>query len=265
MTDSWKNDKCAAIKAHYAVYSVPHAAALWCGVPEDLIEQVLREVTQLSSTGFGRGVWKHPEAPCIEPRSRAIAEAIESGLLPYGREDAEPVGNSDRVAYERRHIFGRDLKKWMEEAFPNEKPAFLFDDIERNSHTAISVDAYRALQADRDALKNRIDKAIESYSLLRDEKKALESERNGLKQLVEQFHLSTNTSNPSALASSPYWHELTTLANLAIKDYPSWKASQRKIQKTGNLQEWLTNTIKADNREAEIIKKILSDFFQELR
>ena len=172
MSETWKDDNCAAMRAHYAIYSVPHAAALWCGVPDDLIQQVLIEVSQLTPSGFGRGVWMHPTVPCLEPRSRAIAEAIESGLLPHGREDAQTVEN-DHVAYERRHIFGRDLKEWMEKEFPNEKPAFLFDDIERNSHTSISTESYRALKADRDTLKNRVNKAIEEFNLLRQEKKLL--------------------------------------------------------------------------------------------
>jgi hypothetical protein len=265
MTDSWKDDNCAAVKAHYAVYSVPQAAALWCGVTEDLIQHVLAEVTQLSQTGFGRGVWKHPQIPCMEPRSRAIADAIESGLLPHGREDANPVANSDHVAYERRHVFGRDLKKWMEKAFPNEKPAFLFDDIERNTHTAISVDSYRALKADNDALQSRVEKAIESYKALQEKCRTIESERDALQKLVNQYNPTTEHSDNSALSKSQYWNELSKLASIAINAYPSWKEGQRKIQKSANLHDWLTSVIKADNREAEIIKKILSDFFQELR
>lgn len=264
MTNSWKDDNCAAIKAHYAVYSVPHAAALWCGVTDDLIEQVLTEVTQFSQTGFGRGVWKHPQAPCIEPRSRAIAEAIESGILPHSREGGKPVANDEHVAYERRYISGRDLKKWMETAFPNDKPAFLFDDIERNSHTSISADAYQALQAERDALKSRLEKAKESYKLLREEKTTVEFERDSLKAIVDKLSPS-NEYNDAALINSQYWSQLNKLASLAINEYPKWKEKQRRVQKSGNLQEWLTKTVQADNREAEIIKKILSDFFQELR
>lgn len=264
MNNSWKDDNCAAIKAHYAVYSVPHAAALWCGVTEDLIKQVLAEATQLSQTGFGRGIWLHPQIPCMEPRSRAIAEAIESGELPHGRENAKPVVYGEHVAYERRHVLGRDLKNWMRKAFPNEKPAFLFDEIERNSHTAISVDAYRALTAERDALKNRNQKAIEAYKLLRDEKNTIESERDSLKAMVDKFSPS-NENNDVVLTNSQYWIQLSKLASQAIKEYPNWKESQRKIQKTGNLQDWLTKTINVDNREAEIIKKVLSDLFQELR
>ena len=265
MVESWKGDNCAAMKAHYAVYSIPHAAALWCGVPEEDIEIILEEVTPLSSSGGGRGVWKHTAVPCLEARSRAIAEGIATGLLPHGREDAEPVGDDDHVAYERRHVFGRDLKKWLKDTFPNEKPAFLFDDIERDSHTSISADSYRTLQAERDALKSRIEKAIESYSLLRKEKIAIEAERKLLQKNLDGINLPNKETNNSALSNSLYWSALNELASNAIKAYPSWKEKQRKVQKSGNLQEWLTTVIQADNREAEIIKKILSDFFQELR
>ncbi len=265
MTESWKDDNCAAMKAHYAVFSIPHAAALWCGVSEDLLDQVLAEVTQISHSGFGRSVWKHPDAPCVEPRSRAIAEAIESGALPHGREDGEPLGEGDYAAYERRHIFGRDLKKWMEEAFPNEKPAFLFDDIERDSHTAINADSYRSLRAERDALQRRVDKAVKEFVSLREDKEAVEAERDSLKLLVDKSSCANPKVENSALSGSQYWSEFDRLVNLAVSDYPAWKDKQRKVQKSGNLQEWLTDTIGANNREAEIIKKILSDFHQELR
>lgn len=158
MTKPWETDNCAAMKAHYAVYSIPQAAALWCGVPENQIVRIVEEAVTLSHSGLGRSIWTHPAVPCLEPRSRAIAGAIEDGSLPHGREDGQTV-TDDHVAYERRHFFGRDLRKWMEKTFPNEKPEFLFDDIERSSHTAISADAYRALKADHDKLEKRLENA----------------------------------------------------------------------------------------------------------
>jgi hypothetical protein len=100
--------------------------------------------------------------------------------------------------------------------------------------------------------------------LLRDEKNIIESERDSLKAIVDKLSPS-NKNNDVALINSQYWGRLSKLASLAINDYPKWKEKQRRVQKTGNLQEWLTQTVQADNREAEIIKKILSDFFQELR
>ncbi len=265
MTDSWKDDNCAAIKAHYVVLSVPRAAALWCGVPENQLDEILSEAIQLSESGFGRGVWCHPDVPCLEPRSRAIAEAIESRELPHGREDAAAVDAGDHVAYERRHIFGRDLKTWMESAFPNEKPAFLFDDIEQNSHSAISADSYRALTAERDTLQSRLDVGLEKYKKLSEEKESIEADRDALKALIDNAYPTQNESVSVTVNNSQYWTTLGNLAGQAIEQYPTWRESQRKVQKTGNLQEWLTTVIKANNREAEIIKNILSDFYQELR
>jgi len=265
MTNSWKDDNCAAMKAHYTVYSVPEAAARWCGVTDDLIQHVLGEVTQFSGTGFGRGVWVHPDAPCIEPRSRAIAEGIESGLLPHGREDAQPVDKIDHVAYERRHIFGRDLKAWMEKAFPNDKPSFIFDDIEQNSHSSITADSYRALKADRDRLQKRVDNSIKSFVELRGEKEAIELERDSLKEMVDNGLLFNKPSSELVPLDSEYWQKLSASVNLAITSYKAWSDKQRKVQMSGNLQDWLVKEIKVDNREAEIIKKVLKDIYKELR
>jgi hypothetical protein len=168
MTETWKDDNCTAMKVYYAVYSVPEAAALWCGVDKNQVKKALSKVTKLSETGFGRGVWLHDDIPCLEPRSRAIADAILDGTLPHGREDGVTVGPNDGVAAERCHVMGRDLKIWMEAEFPNEKPEFLFDNIERNSRSEITLEVYQALIADRDALKLRVDKAIISFTELRD-------------------------------------------------------------------------------------------------
>ena len=270
MPQPWENDDCAAMRAHYAVYSIPEAAALWCGVPEDRVRKVVEEAIQVSSSGLGRSIWKHSAVPCLEPRSRAIAEAIESGELPHGRENGSPVDANEHVAYERRHFLGRDLRQWMEKAFPNEKPAFLFDDIERSSHTAISTDAYRALKADHDKLETRLEDVRVELSKLRREKESIESERDSRRSIVGSVNSGLENRIPPAgegskLKTSAYWEELTKMATKAVDEYPAWKATQHRVQKTGNLVDWLTTSVGADNREAEIVKKILSDFFSELR
>jgi len=186
MVDRWKNDNCAAVKARYALYSVAHAAALWCGVTDDLIEKVLEESSPISEKGLSRCIWSHPDSPCLEPRCRAIAEAIESGLLPHSREDGKLVDKGEYAAYERWHVFGRDLKKWIEKEFPNDKPSFLFDDIEQNSHESITTNAYRSLQAEHDASESRVKKAIEEFKILRQEKESIEAERDTLRAMVDK-------------------------------------------------------------------------------
>jgi len=252
------------MKAHYAVYSVPKAAALWCGVEHDQIDAILAQAEQLSQSGSGRGVWVHPDVPCLEPRCRAISEAIESGKLPHGREDGKAVEAEDHVAYERRHILGRNLKSWMESGFPNEKPAFLFDDIERNSHDKITVDAYQSLKADREALKLRVDNSIVEYKKLRSEKEAVEKELLAVKAGLSKFDGMEKQGVSDVLEKNRYWNTLMALATRVISEYPTWREKQRKVQKSGNLQDWLVNDCKANNREAELLKKILSDEYQEL-
>ena len=214
MERPWEADNCATMKAHYAVYSVPEAAARWCGVPEDMLREIVTEAEQLSSSCFGRGVWKHYSVPCLEARSRAIAEAIESGELPHGREDGETVAPGNMAAAERRHVFGRDLKTWLQKAHPNDRPAFLFDDIERNSHTAISADAYRALKAEHDKLEKRVENAKSEFKKLRGEKDAIESERNSLKAIVDKM------AQPGERAESTYLNIIGAMLELMLSKSP---------------------------------------------
>jgi hypothetical protein len=264
--EPWEEDNCAAIKALYAVYSVPQAAALWCGVPEDQIDEIVGEAKQLADSGTGRGIWFHPAVPCLEHRSRAIAEAIETGSLPHGRENATPVASDEHVAYERRHVMGRELKAWLETALPNEKPAFLFDDIERGTHTSISMGAYTTLKAEHDKLEKRLASTNTEFKKLREAKESIESERDSLRAIADKISIQPLKSDMnSGISQSDYWAKLTQIVSNAVDEYPAWRDSQRKVQKTGNLMEWLTNSVGADNREAEILKKVLSDCFIELR
>lgn len=230
-SNPWEADNCAHLRAHYAVYSVPAAAALWCGVPEDEVAKVVSESETLSRSGFGRGVWVHPTVPCMEPRSRAIAEAIESGALPHGREDGETCAEGEHVAYERRHVMGRHLREWMIQAFPNEKPAFLFDEIERNSHTAISADAYRALKAEKEALAGRLEKAKEKYLELRQEKQRIQDKLDKLQQDVAGQHA------PGERAEVTYQNIIAALLDVVagnlpnVERHPSF-ASEAKLIET---------------------------------
>jgi hypothetical protein len=67
-----------------------------------------------------------------------------------------------------------------------------------------------------------------------------------------------------AAMQSEYWRDLAQKAEQAIKQFPAWSEGQRIVQKGGNLHYWLKDTIQANDREAEIIKKVLSDIFNEL-
>lgn len=61
------------------------------------------------------------------------------------------------------------------------------------------------------------------------------------------------------------WNDLQKSIKRAIELFPAWRDSVNKVQKSGNLQDWLTAEFKFSNREAEVVKKVLSDSFEELQ
>jgi hypothetical protein len=208
----WENDSCDAVQAYFTVYRVPVAAALWCGIPPAEVEEALSISTETS-----RGIYKHPYIPCLEPRCRAIHDAIEKGLLPCSRENGKVV--QEHVANERRHVSRQHLKDWIAEQFPSDKPAFLFDEIERNTHSAINADAYRALQVDRDALRARLEKAAEEYRKLRAERDALIVERDALTEQTKDLQ------NPGPRAGTTYMNIIGALLAVMLGKSPAGKAN----------------------------------------
>ena len=141
---------CEQVSSYYTIYQVPVAALQWCGIPKHQIQSHLDK----SSPTAVRGVSSITYITCFEVRCRAIHNAIGSGALPVCRENG--VVADDHVAAERRHIRREDLKTWIAKEFPDDKPSFLFDEIERKTHSSINKDAFLALQVDRDASRVKV-------------------------------------------------------------------------------------------------------------
>lgn len=212
MTKPLENDSCEAVQAYFTVYSVSFAAALWCGIAPAEVQEHLDICTQSA-----RGIYKHPYIPCLEPRCRAIHDAIEKGLLPCSRENGRVV--EEHVAAERRHVSRQHLKDWIAAQFPSDKPAFLFDNIERDTHSAISADAYRSLQADREGLQAKIEKAREEYKKLRAEKNLIEADNLSLRAQVQ---------NPKLLgprSETTYLNIIGSLVAVMLGRSPAGKAN----------------------------------------
>jgi len=142
---------CNALEKPY--YRPVEAALRWCNL-------IANEAAILQSVGdeLVPGPGQFPQWPCLRANAERIWEAVLNNEIAYGR-DGRTVTPGDVVAKHRITIRHADLKSWMEKAYPGQKPAFLFDEIERSTHTAINADSFRALQAERDALKARIEKA----------------------------------------------------------------------------------------------------------
>lgn len=170
------NEKsCNALEKPF--YTPVEAAIRWCGL-------IAHEADILSSAGVDPvpAPSAFPQWPCLRANAEKILDAVINGDVVYGR-DGKTVARTEHVARHRLTIRHSDLKQWMAEHYPDQKPAFLFDEVERSTHAAITVEAFQALQAERDALKSRIEKAERWYQEVG---RTLESENAQLAAKVAQ-------------------------------------------------------------------------------
>ena len=213
MKKPWETDSCEHVQSYYTIYPVPVAAALWCGISPGEVQEHLN-----ISTLVHRAVYRHPYIQCLEPRCRAIHEAIEKGALLVSRENGKSFdGTTDHVAPERRHVTRQNLKEWIAREFPSDKPGFLFDEIERQTHSAIKPDAFLALQADRDALKARVEKAEEWAKQIIAERNALLGERDSLRAMVDKANA------PGGRSEKTYLNIIGGLLTLMLGKSPAGK------------------------------------------
>lgn len=178
MIDGYDTKSCNALERPF--YRPVEAALRWC----NLIQFEAKILQALGPEGIPNA-GQFPEWPCLKANTEKIVDAIQHGELARGR-DGKTVPPDERVAEHRWTVRHTDLRNWMAKHHPGSKPAFLFDEIERNSHTAINAESFRALQADRDALKARIEKATEVYKALKQDRDKVEAERASLAAFVER-------------------------------------------------------------------------------
>jgi hypothetical protein len=178
-------NSCNALERAY--YRPIEAALRWCNLIDH--EIVILEKTAMR---LYPDLADFPQWRCLRVNAEKIVDAIKNEELPYGR-DGQTVPAGEQVAAQRMTVRHTDLKKWMDEHYPDQKPKFLFDEVERNTHSAINKDAFIALQADRDSLKTRIDKAEiwakEHIAKLKDAELKIKDLENKLKANVEPLQV----------------------------------------------------------------------------
>ena len=113
-----------------------------------------------------------PRWPMLRLNAERIFDGLRNGELPYGRSG---ITSNDPALLEDpdltiRHV---DLKVWMTRFYPDQRPTFLFDDIERRLHPAIGIDAVQTLLADREALKARLAEMERSFDGLHERHRVL--------------------------------------------------------------------------------------------
>lgn len=142
---------CSSLERAY--YRPIEAALRWCNLIEHEVE-----VLEKTGQSLYPAIADFPQWPCLRINAEKIFEATQNNELPHGR-DGRTVSEGDHVASYRVTVRHNDLKLWIAKYYPDQKPKFLFDEVERTTHTAINKDAFIALQVERDALKVRIEKA----------------------------------------------------------------------------------------------------------
>lgn len=172
MSSSYDSKSCNALEKVF--YYPIEVAIRWCNLVEHEAE-----ILHLMDGALAPNAGLFPQWPCLRLNTERVFDAIENNDLPHGR-DGKFIQPGDHVAPPRRTVRHADLKEWMQRRYPDQKPIFLFDEIERTTHTAINADSFRALQVDRDALKARIDKATEVYKALKLDRDVIASERDAL-------------------------------------------------------------------------------------
>lgn len=145
-------------------------------------------------------------------RCKIIHDAIVSGALQASRENGKVT--DDHIAPERRHVSREHLKAWIAKEHPSDKPSFLFDAIERSTHTAINADSVRALQVDLDAARAALEKTRATAQEANQELNAMRGERDSLRAMVER------AAAPGGRAETTYLNIIGGLLGLMLGTTP---------------------------------------------
>jgi hypothetical protein len=190
MTD-YNPKSCNALEKPF--YAPIEAALRWCGLVahEDMVLGALNGKLMPELGQF-------PHWPCLRSNAERIMDAMENGDIVYGR-DGRSAPKDDHVAVNRRTVRHKDLKEWMAKHYPETKPAFLFDEIERTTHTAINADSFKALQIDRNALNARLDQAKIWYEEHKKENEILRNELLAANEKLNKLDVIEGKSRTTAL------------------------------------------------------------------
>ena len=176
--ENYDSKSCNTLEKLY--YRPIEAALRWCNLIS-FEDQVLAEVGEALLPPIGA----FPQWPCLRLNTEKICTAIRDGELLYGR-DGKTVVKGETVRKDRITVRHTDLLNWIQKTYPDQKPQFLFDEIERNTHSSMNADTFRTLQADREALKAQVGKAEEWAKAMIAEKRNLQDQIASLAAQVKE-------------------------------------------------------------------------------
>ncbi len=143
--EKFDTKNCNALAKPY--YTILEAAIRVCDLM-NLEEDIIYKVENLLHVTEPFSWW-----PRLEKMVECLNNAIAHGDLPY--REGSGLKNLQRF---RRTVRHHDLKAWFEKYYPDQRPAFLFDEVERNTHAVINKDTFQDLKEERDDLLGHRDK-----------------------------------------------------------------------------------------------------------
>lgn len=199
----YNSKSCSSLEKAY--YTPLEAALRWCNL-------IAHEVMILTKVGDATlpAVRDFPQWPCLRVNAEKILSATMNHELPYGR-DGRAVPDGEQVAKHRLTIAHNDLKAWITKYYPNQKPAFLFDEVERQLHSGITIDAYQALLAEKTHLSLRLDDAVKTFREQKSTIEHLQGINESLKKMVD-----TGSYALDARAEKAYLNIIGALVNLIL-------------------------------------------------
>lgn len=106
------------------LYPILDVALLWCGVNENELEAYRKGAYKTAPK-----MWKHDELPDLEKKIIVLQVAVNSEKLNTYRKNGT---QSSCISIGQWHFFAHELKQYMIENLPDEKPPFLFGSPKNN-------------------------------------------------------------------------------------------------------------------------------------
>lgn len=141
-----------------------------------------------------------------------IYDAIFNGELPYG---CNGITQNDKALWDSpdltiRHL---DLKRWMRDHYPEERPAFLFSRSERIAHPVITLETGQAMLVERQALKAELAQCRRQFQTLQEQHHVL-SKQVGVISACNEGSLTDR-------AESTYQHIIGGMLDLMLGQSPA--------------------------------------------
>lgn len=157
-----------------------------------------------------------PRWPVLRLYEERLYDAMANHDLPYGKEgitmDNPPLLSDPDLTL--RHV---DLKAWMSHFYPDQKPEFLFDDVERSLHAAVSVEAIQALLTNRTVLIQQLAHRNEEWEALKTRFQKLQHDQE------TQIQTAAKQSLPGPRSEATYLCIVGGLLGLLLGQSPSGK------------------------------------------